>query len=95
MPCSRSCLSLSRRPGSINMRSMVIDMNDEQLKTLADLQEFLKGTVMMDFAVEGDERYEFIARTVKRFGYRRRSDCGVKNRSRSGPNGRIAATGLR
>ncbi|MBK7234434.1 MAG: transposase family protein [Sterolibacteriaceae bacterium] len=50
---------------------MVIDMNDEQLKTLADLQGFLEGTVMMDFAVAGDERYGFIARTVKRFGYGR------------------------
>ena len=27
------------------MRSMVIDMNDEQLKILADLQGFLEGTV--------------------------------------------------
>ena len=50
------------------MRSMVIDMNDEQLKSLADLQGFLGGTVTMDFAVAGDERYRFIARTVKRFG---------------------------
>jgi len=35
---------------------MVIDMNDEQLKTLADLQGILDGTVMMDFAVAGEER---------------------------------------
>ena len=61
------------------MRSMVIDMNDEQLNTLADLAGFLKGTVMMDFAVAGDERYGFIARTVKRFGYGRlkRSDKAI------------------
>lgn len=61
------------------MRSMVIDMNDEQLKTLADLEGFLEGTVMMDFAVAGDERYGFIARTVKRFGYGRlkRSDKAI------------------
>ncbi len=34
---------------------------------------------MMDFAVEGDERYAFIVRTVKRFGYGRlkRSDKAV------------------
>jgi hypothetical protein len=58
---------------------MVIDMNDEQLKTLVDLQGFLDGTVPMDFAVSGDERYEFIARTVKRFGYGRlkRSDKAI------------------
>ena len=61
------------------MRGMVIDMNDEQLKTLGDLQGFLEGTVMMDFAVAPEERYAFIARTVKRFGYGRlkRSDKAV------------------
>jgi hypothetical protein len=48
---------------------MVIDMNDEQLSTLADLQGFLDGTVTMDFMVASEERYAFIARTVKRFGY--------------------------
>ena len=41
-------MSLSREPGSINMRGMVIEMNDEQLRTLADLQGFLDGTVTMD-----------------------------------------------
>jgi transposase InsO family protein len=53
------------------MRGMVIDMNDEQLRTLADLQGFLSGTVTMDFSVSGDERYAFITRTVRRFGYGR------------------------
>ena len=54
-------------------------MNDEQLKTLGDLQGFLDGTVMMDFAVAAEERYAFIARTVKRFGYGRltRSDKAI------------------
>src|ERR1035437_11102754 len=51
------------------MQGMVIDMNDEQLHTLADLQDFLNGTVAMDFTVAADEQYEFIARTVRRFGY--------------------------
>lgn len=61
------------------MRGMVIDMNDEQLRTLADLQGFLDGTVAMDFTVVEDERYEFIARTVRRFGYGRlkRADKAV------------------
>ena len=53
------------------MRGMVIDMNDEQLRTLGDLQGFLSGTVAMEFAVAADERYDFIARTVKRFDYGR------------------------
>ena len=33
------------------MRGMVIDMNDEQLHTLAELQAFLDGTVAVDFAM--------------------------------------------
>ena len=53
------------------MRGMVIDMNDEQLHTLAHLQAFLNGTIEVDFAVAADERYDFIARTVRRFGYAR------------------------
>ena len=51
------------------MRGMVIEMNDEQLRSLGDLQGFLNGTVPMDFALAAEERYEFIARTVRRFGY--------------------------
>jgi len=50
---------------------MVIDMNDKQLFTLAQLQAFLNGTVAVDFSVAAEERYDFIARTVCRFGYRR------------------------
>ena len=61
------------------MRGMVIDMNDEQLDTLAQLRAFLDGTAAVDFAVAADERYDFIARTVRRFGYRhlKRADKGV------------------
>ena len=50
------------------MRGMVIDMNDEQLHTLAQLQAFLDGTAAVDFAVAAEARYDFIARTVRRFG---------------------------
>src|ERR1035437_3964046 len=53
------------------MRGMVIDMNDEKLKTLAQLRAFVDGTVTVDFAVTVEERYEFIARTVHRFDYGR------------------------
>ena len=53
------------------MRGMVIDMNDEQLHTLAQMQAFLDGTVALEFAVAVEERYGFIARTVRRFGYAR------------------------
>ena len=40
------------------------------LDTLAQLRAFLDGTTAVDFAVAADERYDFIARTVRRFGYR-------------------------
>ena len=53
------------------MRGMVIDMNDGQLNTLVQLQAFLDGTMAVDFAVAPDERYDFTARTLRRFGYRR------------------------
>lgn len=51
------------------MRGMVIDMNDQQLLTLAQLQGFLDGTAALDFSVAPDERYAFITRIVRRFGY--------------------------
>jgi transposase InsO family protein len=49
---------------------MVIDMNDRQLNTLGQLQAFLDGTMAVDFAVAAEARYDFIARTLQRFGYR-------------------------
>jgi transposase InsO family protein len=52
------------------MEYMVIDMNDKQLATLAQLQAFLDGTTPVDFAVAAEERYDFIARILERFGYR-------------------------
>jgi hypothetical protein len=37
------------------MQSMVIQMNDRQLQTLAQLQAFLDGTTEVDFAVAAEE----------------------------------------
>jgi hypothetical protein len=61
------------------MQGMVIDMNDAQLHTLDQLRAFLNGTVAVGFSVGADERYDFIARIVHRFGYARlrRADKGV------------------
>ena len=61
------------------MRGMVIDMNDAQLHTLDQLRAFLDGTVAVGFSVGADERYDFIARIVHRFGHARlrRADKGV------------------
>jgi transposase InsO family protein len=58
------------------MEYMVIDMNDKQLATLAQLQAFLDGTTPVDFAVAAEERYDFIARILQRFGYRLLSRAG-------------------
>ena len=53
------------------MRGMVIDMNDAKLQTLDQVRAFLKGAVAVGFSVAANERYEFVARTVRRFGYAR------------------------
>lgn len=42
--------------GSIMMRSMVIDMNDDQFRTLAQTQAFVDATVAVEFAVAVEER---------------------------------------
>ena len=61
------------------MPSMVINMNDNQLNSLADLSAFLLGTTTVEFALAADERYAFIERTLRRFGYAglRRTDKAV------------------
>jgi hypothetical protein len=61
------------------MRGMVIDMNDAKLQTLEQVRAFLNGTATVDFSVAADERYAFVARTLRRFRYPRlrRSDKGV------------------
>ncbi len=61
------------------MQGMVIDMNDAQLQTLDQVRAFLKGTAPLGFSVAADERYEFVSRTVRSFGYRgrKRADKGV------------------
>jgi transposase InsO family protein len=61
------------------MRGMVIDMNDTQLHTLDQLRAFLNGTVAVGFSVGANERYDFITRILRRFGYARlrRTDKSV------------------
>ena len=53
-------MSLSRSLGSIKLLSMVIQMNDRELRSLAQLQSFLDGTTAVDFALSAAERYGFI-----------------------------------
>ena len=47
------------------MRSMVIDMNEQQLHTLTQIRAFLDGTVAVK------ERDGLIGRTLQRFGHAR------------------------
>jgi transposase InsO family protein len=49
------------------------------LHTVARLRAFLDGTVAVNFAVAASDRYDFVARTVRRFGYAclNRADKGV------------------
>jgi transposase InsO family protein len=53
------------------MRGMVIDMNDAKLQTLDQLRAFLNGTLTVEFSLAREERYEFVARTLRRFRYSR------------------------
>jgi hypothetical protein len=46
------------------MRGMLIDMNDKELHTFAQLRAFLERTVAVSFSVAANERYEFFTRTV-------------------------------
>ena len=70
-------MSLSGVLASNMMRGTVIDMNDKQLATVAV------------FTVAPGERYDFIARILRRFGYRRllRADKGVVLRFQEGVSG--------
>lgn len=60
---------------------MVIDMNEQQLSTVAQLRAFLNGTQEVRFEPIGEdtERYAFIAAVLKRLGYRqlKRPEKGV------------------
>lgn len=66
--------------GSI-ITAMVIDMNETQLKTVAQLRAFLHGTLEVKFLPMGSDtqRYVQIAAVLKRLNYRRlkRPDKGV------------------
>ncbi len=77
-------------------RGMVIDMNDRQLPAMAQLQGLPNSTVAVGFFwLAGEERYDFSARGMRRFGYCRlkrvREAVVLRLRLRQ----RLALTGLR
>jgi hypothetical protein len=61
---------------------MVIDMNESQVRTLAQVREVLAGTAALAFTCaqhDHVQRYAWIGAVLKRFGYRRlpRADRGA------------------
>lgn len=54
--------------GSFIVRGMVINMDDAKLKTLAQIDVFMKETEGV-FCVAKEERYPLVQRTLTRFGY--------------------------
>ena len=57
------------RSESVMMRGMVIDMEEARLQTIAQVRAFLDGATEIAFRVPKAERYPFIERVLKRFGY--------------------------
>jgi transposase InsO family protein len=60
-----------RRSGSI-IESMVIDMNEAQVRTLAQVRQVLAGTQAMEFQAAADDagRYAWIESVLRRFDFR-------------------------
>jgi transposase InsO family protein len=54
---------------SVMMRGMVIDMEEARLQTIEQVRAFLEGATAIAFRVPKAERYRFIERVRKRFGY--------------------------
>lgn len=54
---------------------MVIDMNETQLRTIEQIEQFLSASAVIEFSAHGDDvgRYEHISRVLKRFDYPNRS----------------------
>jgi hypothetical protein len=61
--------------------SMVIDMNEAQVRTLEQVRQVLDGTQALEFraAEEDEQRYAWIEQVLRRLGYRQlgRSDRGA------------------
>jgi transposase InsO family protein len=60
---------------------MVINMNETQLRTIEQIEQFLLGSAQIEFSTSGDdnERYAHISRVLKRFDYpgRNKRERGV------------------
>jgi hypothetical protein len=63
----------ARRRGESIIESMVIDMNEAQVRTLEQVRQVLAGTQAMEFQAAADDtgRYAWIESVLNRFDYRR------------------------
>ena len=65
----------------VDHQRMVIDMNESRIRTLAQVRQFLAGTLQVSFrpCADDTERYEHINDVVHRFSYAalRKADRGV------------------
>lgn len=64
------------------IKSMVIDMNETQVKTLEQVRQVLEGTQALEFRTAEDDdeqRYAWIEQVLRRLGYRQlgRGDRGA------------------
>ena len=70
----------ARRRGGLIIESMVIDMNEAQVRTLEQVRQVLAGTQALEFQAAADDgaRYAWIESVLRRFEYRRlaRSERG-------------------
>ena len=71
----------ARQRGASIIRRWVIDRNEAQVRTVAQVRQVLGGTQALEFdAAAGDEgRYRWIGEVLQRLGYRQigRSDRGA------------------
>ena len=63
------------------IESMVIDMNEAQVRTLEQVRQVVAGTQALEFrsAQDDEGRYTWIGQVLRRFGYRQlgRADKGA------------------
>jgi hypothetical protein len=76
---------------------MVINMNDSKLRTIEQIEAFLRGSNLIEFSGYGDdtERYAHIGRVLKRFSDPQRSkrERGVLRAYLERTSGRILESG--
>ena len=77
------------------MLGMVIIMEEAKLRTVAQIREFLAGTMEVSLKIRKEGRYGFIERTLKRLGYARHSqaDKGVLATLSGAHDGPVAPAG--